>query len=263
MAEDKVAEIPKGDTTVARMERPSFIKPGDHRGTDHITKEDLQIPRLALAQGLTPQVAEGKEGFVTGVLFNSQTEQVYGKGPIDFFIVRADKPRFIEFNPRDEGGGIKDMNVAPNDPRTKFTIDSEGKSVKPLATKFYDFIIAMLPLDADAMKSIISLSFKSSGLKMARNLNTLVKYRNAPLFAGVYRLTTKVEKNAKGIFSVYNVENAGWVGNHTAMEGEGAYKLAEGLFTSLADRVIVVDRTGDETDDADEFDPAKYEGTET
>jgi len=259
MADDKIEKVP--DNTAIATQRPAFIKQGDHRGTDHITKEDLQIPRLALAQGLTPQVAEGKEGFVTGVLFNSSTEQVYGKGPIDFFIVRADKPRYIQFKPREEGGGVIDMNVPPDDPRTRFTTDDEGKSVKPLATKFYDFIIAMLPLDADPMKSIISLSFKSSGLKMARNLNTLVKYRNAPLFAGIYRLTTKVEKNAKGIFSVYNVENAGWVGAHPNMDGEIAYKLAEYLYVSLADRKIVVDRTdADLPDDADEFDPSKMGG---
>jgi hypothetical protein len=259
MAEKKTEDVMKVESTaVTAFERPSFIKTGDHRGTEHITKDDLQIPRLALAQGLTPQVAEGKDGFVTGVLFNSQTEQVYGKGPIDFFIVRADKPRFIEFNPREEGGGIKDMSVSADDPRTRFTTDEEGKSVKPAATKFYDFVIAMLPLEADPMKSIISLSFKSSGLKMARNLNTLVKYRNAPLFAGVYRLTTRVEKNAKGIFSVYNVENAGWVGKHPAMPDEAAYKLAEDLFLSLADRNIIVDRTdSDLPDDADDFDTSK------
>lgn len=252
------------------MERPAFIK-GGHRGTDHIKKEDLQIARLALAQGLTPMVAEGKKGinlageeveFTTGVLFNSMSQVIYGKGPIDFFIVRGDRPRFIEFFPREAGGGVKDMNVPPNDPRTRFTTNpQDGKSTKPAATMFYDFIICMLPLNMqDPMKNIISLSFKSSGLKVARELNTLIKYRNADLFAGVYRLTSIVDPDRrKGIFNNFHIENAGWIND------ENLLKIAEGLYTSLADRHITVDRTGEEPaapggdDDDDEFNAEQLE----
>jgi hypothetical protein len=246
------------------IERPAFIKPG-HRGTEHITKDDLQIARLALAQGLTPMVAEGKMGvnlkgeetaFTTGVMFNSMSEVIYGKGPLEFFVIRCDKPRWIEFIPREQGGGVKDMNVPATDPRTRFTMDPvTGKSIKPVATKFYDFIIGLLPFGPDPMKNIISLSFKSSGLKMARQLNTLIAYRNADLFAGVYRVTSIVDPDRrKGIFNSYSVENAGWITD------ESFYRVAEGLFTSLADKTIGVDRTGaDVPDSPDDFNPGDLE----
>lgn len=234
----KTDEIQKQPTATS-MERPSFIKQG-HRGTEHITKDDLSIPRLALAQGLTPQVAEGKEGFTQGVIFNSQTEQIYGKGPIRFFIVRSDKPRFIEFIPRDAGGGVRDMNVSAGDPRTNFTTSADGKRIKPLATKFYDYIVAMLPLDPkDPIKSVISLSFKSSGLKMARNLNMMIKARNSDLFAAVYKLTSIVDPDKrKGVFHSFLVENDGWI------ESEALLKVAEGMWSSLADKTVSIDRTG-------------------
>lgn len=263
MSNDKIDVRP---TNAAMMERPAFIPVGDTRGTDHITKDDLRLPRLALAQGITLQVAEGKNGvdangvvvpFITGVMFNSFTEEIYGKGPLDFFIIRGDKPRGIEFFPRETGGGVKDMNVPLNDRRMQFRPDPEhpGQSLKPLATKFYDYIICMLPLNKDPMKSVISLSFKSSGLKVATGLNLLIKYRNAPLFAGVYRINSIVDPNRrKGIFNNFNIENAGWIVD------EELYKIAESLYTSLADKQVTIDREGQHPEeDADEFDAEKLE----
>lgn len=222
------------------LERPAFLKKNDRTGTEHIGKDDLRLPRLALAQGLTPQVAEQKEGFTTGVMFNSLDETIYGKGPIPFVILRGDRPRFVQFAPREAGGGIIDPDVKAGDPRTKFTTNEKGERVKPVATKFYDFIIAMLPLGEDPMKNVISLSFKGAGLKMAMQLNTLITYRNAPLFAGVYALTSKVEKNTQGIFNVFNVENAGWV-TDPAM-----YEVVESMSAALAKKVVSYDRTGEE-----------------
>lgn len=251
------------------MTRPSFIKEGDRRGTEHITKDDLQIARLALAQGLTPQVAEGKTGhdvndaevpFTSGVLFNSQSEVIYGKGPLQFVILRGDRPRWVQFRPREEGGGVIDMNVPGNDPRTRFTIDPENPktSIKPLATKFYDFVICLYPIDkVDPMKSVIGLSFKSSALKVAKELNTLVTYRNAPLFAGIYSVRSIVDPNrTKGIFNNFEVDNAGWI------EDEETYKLMEGLYKSLADKTITVDRTGEEPIDETDFPGDRQPGEE-
>jgi len=236
------------------MERPAYLKQGDVRGTEHIKKADLLLPRLALAQGLTPQVMEQKEGFVPGVLFNSMTEEILGKGPIEFTILRADPPRWIEFYPRTQGGGVKDMNVPAHDPRTQFRQNEQGQSEPPQATMFYDFIIATLPLKPNPMDSVIALSMKSTGLKVARRLNTLMKYRNAPTFAGKYKLTTAVEKNAKGIYAIFVVDNSdiaspcsyvgskgqlepGWVDTNTAA-------ACEAMFTALQDRSVTVDRTG-------------------
>lgn len=234
------------------IERPAFI-PQSNAGTDHIGKDDILVPRLALAQGLTPQVSEGKEGFSVGVLFNSVTEEILGKGPIDFYIVRADRPRYIEFFPRESGGGVKDMNVPANDPRTQFTRGENGQTVKPAATKFYDFLIVLADrLAADPMNALIALSFKSSGLKTAKTLNNLIKFRNAALYAGKYRLTTGKESNAKGTYAVYKVENAGFV------QDEATYKILEGIYQALADTNVKIDReTGG---DDDEFDPSKFGG---
>jgi hypothetical protein len=228
------------------MERPSWLKKGDTRGTEHLTKADIQMPRLALAQGLSPQIQEGDpqqiQGLKVGMLFNSLTKEILGKGPLEFTIIRADPPRWVEFYPRTEGGGIKDITVPPNDPRTQFTTDN-GKSVPPVATQFYDFVIMMLPVKGgDPMSNMIALSFKSTGLKVARQLNGLMRYRDAPSFTGKYILTTGMQRNPKGTFAVYQVANAGWVDEETG-------KLGEQMFDALKDREIKID-IDDQPDDA-------------
>lgn len=246
-----MADLAKTGTT--DMVRPDFIPKDDTRGTDHITKDDVQIPRLALAQGLTPQVLEGVEGFTVGVMFNSVTNEVYGKGPLDFCVLRGDKPRWVEFNPREEGGGVKDANVPADDPRTQFRRDDvTGKSLPPIATKFYDFIIARLPLTENPFDSIIALSFKSTGLKAARALNALIRMRNAPIFAGKYTVTTSVTKNAKGTFAVYQIANAGWLDRET-------YGKAEALYEAWKDRIVTVHMEGEADEGADDFNPDELE----
>jgi hypothetical protein len=218
---------PAGALAVA--ERPAFLPQNDHRGTEHLTKDDIQMPRLALAQQMSPQLDEGNPKFIEGLkqgdMFNSVTSEIIGKGPITFTVVRCDPPRYMEFNPRDQGGGVKDPNVPANDPRN---------GELPVAVKFYDFIIART--DRPGFE-LIALSLKSTGLKVARQLNALMKLRNQASFAGNYTLGVAKEENAKGKFYNFTVKNAGWL-------DEAAYHIAEQAFESLKDREVVIDREG-------------------
>lgn len=243
MSNDKA---PKTDqlTTAAQsaLARPSYIADGDARGTEHLTKDDLQMPRLAVAQKTSHELEPDHPRYIDGLkfldLFNSLTGEIHGRGPLEFVVVRADPPRYIEFNPLEQGGGVKDFNVPPNDPRTQFTTDADGKSVPPVATKFYDFIVLMLP-----SLEPIALSFKSSGLKAAKQLNTYMKLRGGPIFAGKYVLTSAMASNAKGAYAVYQIKPAGFVDEQT-------YHAAEAAFGSFRDRAITVDRGEAHEDEA-------------
>jgi hypothetical protein len=200
---------------------PDFLQ-DDRTGTENIGQDDIQMPRLAVAQQMSPQIDEEKDNFIEGLkkgeLFNSVSEKIYGKGPVKFIILRSDKPRYVEFIPRTEGGGIRDFNVPANDPRTKFGAD--GKP--PIATKFYDFIV-MLP---DYDNELIGLSFKGTSIRTAKLLNTMVLARKKAIYAGVYTVTTASKSNAKGTFYIYEVQNAGWVSHDQFVE---AKKLHEAL----------------------------------
>jgi hypothetical protein len=213
---------------------PEWMR-GDTRGTEHITKDDMQMPRLALAQLMSPQMQEDEPSYIEGLklgdMFNSLTGENYGKGPLQFIIVRSDPPRGVEFFPLDDGGGVKDFDVPVNDPRMEFTTDEEGNRVKPVATMFYDYIVVLIPKN-----EMIALSFKSTGLKVARQLNGLIKFRGTALFSGVYELSTGVEKGKLGTYAVYRIKNAGTI------QDEPTYEAAANIFESLKERAVVIDR---------------------
>lgn len=248
MAKDEIEKV----TGVAVTARPDFIPVGDTSGTDHITKEDMQVPRIALAQSLTPQVIEGKDGFRVGEMFNNLTEELLGKGPFKIAIFRADPPRWIEFIPRDQGGGVKDMNVPAHDSRTQFTMDPVKGKQKPLADKFYDFIVGLYPIDpADAYGRIIGLSFKGTGLRIAKQLNALVKFRNAPIYSGLYDLSSIMTKNAQGTFAIFQVKNAGYVPD------KATFELHKAIHEQLLDKDITIAREGADIEHQDEEENAR------
>jgi len=227
------------------MERPSFI-PMERTGTEHISNADMQIPRLLLAQKMSPEVDEVDAKRIpelkVGDMFNGLTHKIYGRGPLNFVILRADPPRFVEFIPREQGGGVKDPNVPASDPRTNFGEHGE----KPVATKFYDYVILLMPFSEDPLASMVALSFKSTGLKIARQLNALIKLRSAPVYAGIYRLTSVDTQNSKGKFAIFNVSNAGWITD------QKLYGQLSVLSENIQNKTIEIDR---EPGEDDEFPP--------
>lgn len=224
--------------TSTAMERPAFL-PADAapEGTEHITSEDVAMPRLALAQNTSPQLQEGKPEYIAnlkqGQLFNSLTGDVYGKGPIEFVIVRADPPRWMELAPYESGGGIIDRNVPIGDPRTQWGMDGS----KPKATMFYDYIVMMLP-----SRELIALSFKSTGITTARRLNGLIKMRQRPIYEQRYAISTASKTKGNNTFWIYQIANAGWVPD------QDTYNLARQYFNALKSQQVEIHREGDAPD---------------
>lgn len=270
--ETNVPQVPPAQTALTAA-RPSFI-PAGSEGTEHMSKDDFQIPRLALAQAMSYEVQDGHakfiEGLRVGMFFNSLKGTIFepAKGPLYATVLRADPPRYIQFRPRTEGGGVIDMNVPANDPRTRFTRDAEGKSVPPIATKFYDYVLFLLTPEGrpynpeDEMDNVIGLSLKGSGIKTARTWNGLMKYRNAPMYAGKYEISSAKMTGPKGDYFVYQIANAKNPTNPNDklfpwLPDEAMFELAKDLSKSVADKQI--SRDGEEHEPEPEHEPASGE----
>ena len=242
-------ELVKASNALA-TNRPDFI-PTTQEGLDHLEQEDVQIPRLVIAQAMSPELQEDNSKYIAdlkaGLIFNSLTQRIYGKGPIDFAVVRATKPRWVEFAPRDAGGGVVDPEVPAGDPRTEFWTYDQGKRRNPIATKFYDFIIVLEPEEA---REIVALSLKSTGLTVARSLNGLMKLRNAPIYAGIYNASSKVKKNPKGTFYQFDLRPNGWPKSAETME------FLKELYEALKTEPVKIHQEttlGDVPDEGDDF----------
>lgn len=251
-AATKTEETALATTAPTAMAAPDFIEQGS-AGTENISGDDLLLPRLALAQKMSPEVDEMQpekfiDGLKAGMLFNNISKEVYGKGPLNFIVLRIDRPRGIQFKPMEEGGGIIDFNVPLNDPRMLWGADGS----KPVATKFYDFVVMLYAPGEAYHGDLIVLSLKSTGVKVAKRLNTLVTTRKkdgrpVPCFAGLYAVKTGVAQSPQGPYATYEVDNAGWYPDAET------YAKAKELFAMVATKNIEVEREPGGDDDPDSF----------
>lgn len=237
----------RGNTS---LERPSFIKEGDVRGTENIGIADVRPPALRIAQAMSPEVKRTEsayvEGLREGLFFDSITKEIYGEGPLGLVIVNQLGHRHVEFAPMNEGGGVIDFNVPDGDPRTEFTEkvqDGAKVRVKPRATKFYDYV-AIVILE-DGRHNLMTLSFKSTQLKKATTLNTILLGSKLPSFAHLFSASPVPEKRGQYSYWGWRIDPKGYV-------TEDVYNEASGHYDGLAGKTIVVETEG--VDDAPDRD---------
>lgn len=251
MAEDikEVVDLTTVGELAGTFERPKSLE-RDLAGTEDIGAEDVRLPRLAIAQGLSPQITPGDARYIQGLtlfdLFNDLTEEVYGKGPITFVPVRRDIRR-IEFVPRSEGGGIVDMDVPPNDPRLKWTVE-DGVKRPPQATTFVEYVILMLRPGKQPEPIVLSIKGTNKENRRASDkITTVVKLR-PPIYASLFKIDTQVPaKNDKGTFGVPRIKDAGFIPKDSPA-GAALFAFAKNFHDSLEGKEIVVNREPGEDD---------------
>lgn len=260
------ATVQQSNALATAVDIPDYLKDVDSAdGTEGLTRDDMVMPRLALAQKMSPEIDPESPKFIEGLeigqMFNSVHRTIYGDGieeAIEFVVLKRDAPRHVEFKPLDQGGGIVDMNVPVNDPRTMFTRGTDGKSVKPIATKFYDFVVMLLP-----SMEIIGLSFKSTGLKAAKLLNTTLATplmvrqdgklvpKKIPIYARKFMIRSATGKKDQHTFKVYVVEPSNIPSESSATSPKGdllpalvnqeLFGFLHGYFENFKDQKVVID----------------------
>lgn len=198
-------DLAKQGTQAMTSQRESFIEKGDVTGTEGITADELRLPRLSFAQGLSPQMMPNDPVYIQGLtlfqMFNDITQEIYGMGPMEFVPVRRDV-KYIQFRPREEGGGVLDLNVAPNDPRTRWTVE-DGERKPPKATRFVEFVVLLMKEDAAPQPIVLSIKPTNKLSRKAEEFLTgRIKLTGKPIYAGLYTVSSYADKNDKGTFAV-------------------------------------------------------------
>lgn len=264
---------PKGGAVAAV---PDYLKSyaGD-TGTEGIDNEDVTIPRIKLAQGLTPEVKDGK--VPDGALFLNVSGQVLAEpgNPLRIVPIVYGK-EFILWSPtRGEGilaraqrvlvdGDAKYRWDKPdqtfevkfkNGPKVKWQtkkyvedngMNEFGSSIPgdadsaPAATAHFNYVV-VLP-DFDNM--ICALSLSRSQVKRAKDLNALFKLNPAPIFSRVFTVHSEGEKNDDGEFYNYRFAPAGFVEDAADFE---QFKAFHDGFTQKGYKVDQSDEDQSET----------------
>lgn len=199
----------------AQQDIEALMREHAGEGTEHLTAQDLLIPRLTILQALSPQVTQGKPEFDP----NARTGQIYDVGMKEGWpdgimaLICYSTRSWNEWAPRHTGRGI----VARHENPLILQNCKPGENGLPTLPNGNTIVDAMefylMNLSAKGRKSFISMS--STQLKEARRINNYISeevedaqgniYR-PPIYYRVYRLSTVSTSNAKGTWFLWKAE---------------------------------------------------------
>ncbi len=217
---DKAAapEAPQGGTALAELAAYAEFSGS---GFENQTSEDYSIPFVTILQALSPQLLPeaGNDHLKQGMIFNTVTGDYYKGGDGIAFIPATTQHEFIEFKPRDQGGGFvgrhaidSEMVAHAKDASTEF-----GKYKTPDGNDLIEtFAVYGIAIGADGMPVTCVVAFSGSKIKKYKGWMTKAKTCQiplpdlrripAPLWAHRYRLKVVPEKNNKGSFFNWAIE---------------------------------------------------------
>lgn len=258
-------------------------------GTEGIDSEDITIPRLKIAQSLTPQVKDGilQEG---SLFINVTSDPVWipGQPPLPAIIVARSKEFILWRDLMDDGGGILARAKArvyedKNGKFTRYEWDNQhqsfvnrigGKVPVTWETKQYvdengmDSWGSEIPGDKTSGiaatghhnflvmlptrdMALVAISLSKTGVKIAKNINAALKEGRYPIFARQWNLTTVDETSKDRKYKNWRFSPAGLVHN------KQVFALAQAAFDEYLNKDYIVEQT--KPDEASSSDTGKAE----
>jgi hypothetical protein len=187
---------------------------------------EMQIPFIRVLQALSPQLNKKKpeyiEGAAQGDLFNTVTGE-HWKGEEGVTVIPCfQTTKYLEFVPRDMGGGFKG-EIPANSSILQQTTRNGSKEMLPSGNELVksdQHFCLVLGDDGSYQPAVIDM--KSTQLKVSRRWKTQIAMQKAKhpttgamttpsVFATMWKLTTTEESNDQGSWNNYQVEKIGLV----------------------------------------------------
>ena len=218
MTEKNVAKKP--DNTVGF---PIDLEADAGRGYENVEHDDMVVPFLRIAQALSPEVDETApehiNGIKQGMLYNTATKQIWEGGKGIGFVPAVFKRQYLEFIPRDKGGGFQGEHgpeIMDQTQRGENNADvlMNGNEILIAGTWFgilYD-MENKVPV-GQVVVSMVKTQLKYSRQLMTRLRNIQLDGKNGrfnpPLFWNLLSIKTMPEKNDFGRWFSFDVEPTG------------------------------------------------------
>ena len=212
-------------TAVAKKEENLPVAMGMYedqagKGIENVTSEDIAIPFLGIIQSMSPQRKKNNPKYIDGSeegdLFNTVTGQLFS--PPVRVIPCYFKKQFIEWVPRDEGGGFCGAYDRTDPVVQKATQNERGVRVLSNGHELVEtavYYVLMHDEEKDTWEPIV-LSMSSTQLKVSRKWNTIMSNRRMqgkngifqpPSYAFEYNIGVSHEQNEKGDWFLFSVES--------------------------------------------------------
>jgi hypothetical protein len=202
---------------------------------------DVMIPYINILQTTSPQLnpskAEYVEGAKVGQFYNTVSQEVSTSLNVIPVLYQL---KYVEWKPRETGGGLVEMHDADSGilgktTRDKVTYKDVLSNGNYIATTAYHYVMVQNK-DGNWSQAVISMT--STQLKKSRRWNSLMLTQKVegpsgsftpPTYAVIYKLSTVSESNDRGSWFGYQVEKVGQV------EDASIYNEAK-LFSTAASR---------------------------
>lgn len=259
MAKASTAVAKTEETGIARMTDEDFARMALEdagAGMERVTSQDLVIPFLAILQTLSPQVdkrePEYVEGAEPGMIYNPATGMLYPANTGILFIPALYMRRHVEWNKREDGGGIV-RDWGEDDSRLQeCTRNDRNQDVTPDGT-----VIVVsgtwYGLLADTGEQVV-IGMSSTQLKKSRQWITSARTLKEPvpgnpnqkftppLFYYSYRLTTVPESNDQGKWDGWKVTRD--VQTRALPNGDELYLAAKAFKKSIEEGAVKLAQEG-------------------
>lgn len=239
-----LVQVKKQSTAIEAVPDHLKNRVGDRSGTEGMSRNDMLMPRLGQAQTLSPQMKERKPEYIDGLeigeFFNTATGEIYGKSVKVVFLFFF-KQR-IYFEDVSKGGGIICISanaidggrLHPSDCATcehaQF-IDGEA----PDCGMFFNYMSALVREDGTFEPIVVT--FKSTGLKDAKKINSMVRMSNLPMYAKYYQIDSINKVKGDQDWEAMDVKPLSYV-------EPKLFAQCEEMFNALRDKAIEVDTRG-------------------
>jgi hypothetical protein len=211
---------------------PDYIKQGAARGAENVTVKDLALPRIQLAQSMSPAMKASDPAYIAGVkegdIYNTLTRENYGSEvqvvPVYF------RPLFVCWRTRLTGGGFRGAFATEKEAAERCAAGAAaGEQIEVAET--HEHLILVLPGDGRIEQAILSMS--RTQLKQSRKWNSLMRLAGGDIFSHVYLLTSITEANPRGTYKNWNVAPVGFA-------PKDAYLAAEELYQQVSSGAVTV-----------------------
>ena len=187
---------------------------------------EMQIPFVRILQAMSPQLSKKKPEYIDGAtqgdVFNTVTGQ-HWDGDMGITVVPCyQTTKYLEFVPREQGGGFQGERPA-NDPDLTKTTREGAKEILPNGHELVrsdQHYCLVVEEDGSFQPAVIDM--KSSQLKVSRRWKTQIAMQKVKhpktgamvtpaVYATVWRISTTEESNDQGTWGNYQVAKEGLV----------------------------------------------------
>lgn len=220
--ETKTTAVVEAQTTaVVGAADPSSFEQFAGMGSESVGSDDMAMPFIKCAQALSPEVNKREALYIPGLeqgdFFNVATREMWNGEKGFKFIPVVYKRIFLEWIPRDNGGGLAGehteaiLEQCKDNGKGAYFLPN-GNEIVPTAV-WYGYIVNDLGDYEQAVLSLSKSQMKASKSLVSKLMKIMIQGAkakfNPPFFYNVLHVTSKPESNDQGSWFGWSFELAG------------------------------------------------------